>query len=87
MSHLGVIQTLGFPPQTLTADDGVLWLRVGRGPQQGKPVAEPDQGFFTQVYLGGAEPFIELEQLSPIWSLDAPASFVLVIEGGPARRD
>ena len=81
LHHIAVIQKLGFPPQTLTADDGGHSLRVGRGPQQGQPVAEPDQGFSTQVYLGGAEPFIELEQLTPLFSPATPASSVVILEG------
>ena len=81
LRHLAVIQKLGFAPQALTADDGAHSLRVTRGPQAGKPLAEPDQGFFTQVYLGGAEPFIELEQLTPTWAPATPASSIVILEG------
>jgi hypothetical protein len=81
LRHLGVIQKLGFPPQALAASDHGRTLRVARGPQAGAAGGEPDQGFNTQVYLGGAEPFIELEQLTPLWSPGAPARATLVLEG------
>jgi hypothetical protein len=82
LRNQGGILKAGFRPQTLTGRIGALSLRVSRGIQTGQVVAEPDQGFFTQVYLGGKEPFIELEQLSPAFAPDTPASFAIVLEGG-----
>lgn len=76
----GLILKSGHRPQPLTGRINGFSLRVSRGPQTGTVVAEPDRGFFTQVYLGGGEPFIELEQLSPLFSPGAGASFSVILE-------
>ena len=81
LRHVRVIEKLGFTPQLLTGHVGNYSLTVTRGAQTGSVVSEPDQGFFTQVYLGGEEPFIELEQLSPLFAAGQPASFAVVLEG------
>ena len=78
----GLVLKTGYRPQALTGRDGGFALRVSRGAQTGIVAGEPDRGFFTQVYLGGNEPFIELEQLSPLFSPGASASFAIVLEGG-----
>lgn len=80
LRHIGAIEKLGFSPQTLTGRSGNYVLTVARGTQSGTVMSEPDQGFFTQVYLGGQEPFIELEQLSPLFAAGQPASFTVVLE-------
>jgi len=77
----GSVLKLGFRPQTLAGRGQGLTLRVSRGVQTGLAAAAPDQGYFTQVYLAGPEPFIELEQLSPQFAAGAPASFAIVLEG------
>jgi hypothetical protein len=77
----GLILKTGYRPQALTGRDRGFALRVSRGEQTGTVVAEPDRGFFTQVYLGGVEPFIELEQLSPLFSPGGSASFAIGLEG------
>lgn len=81
LRHLSGIQKLGFPPQTLTAHQQKISLAIGRGGQSGNAVNEPDAGFFTQVYLGGSEGFIELEQLTPMFSPHTPTAFTISIEG------
>ena len=81
LRHTNTIVKLGFRPQLLTGRAGDLSLNVARGGQTGKVVAEPDQGFFTQVYLGGHEALIEMEQLSPLFAVGEPASFAVVLQG------
>jgi hypothetical protein len=81
LRHSSAIEKLGFRPQALIGRAGAYDLTVSRGTQTGQEQAEPDAGFFTQVYLGGHEPLIELEQLSPLFSPAAPASFTVVLEG------
>lgn len=85
LHYLAVTEKLGFRPQPLAGWDGTaLALTVDRGTQTGQVAGEPDQGFSTQVFLGGNEPFIELEQLTPLFAPGTPASFEIVIEGGGA---
>jgi hypothetical protein len=56
----------GFPPGTLHARIDAYRLTLGRGTIEGPALESPDQGFDTQVYLGGSTwPFVELEHLSP----------------------
>jgi hypothetical protein len=81
LRHIGLVQKLGFPPQTLRTHQQKGALALSRGEQRGAIANEPDAGFFTQVYLGGPEPFIELEQLSPAFSAGTPASFSMALEG------
>ena len=81
LRHRGVILKLGFRPQTIAGRNESLVLRVGRGTQTGTAGESPDRGFFSQVYLGGAEPFIELEQLSPMFAAGTGASFAVTLEG------
>jgi hypothetical protein len=83
LHHTGTVAKLGFRPQPLVGRTGEHTLLVRRGPQTGTATAAPDEGFFTQVYLSGPDgTFIELEQLSPIFSSGAVASFAVVLEGG-----
>ncbi len=81
LRHVGLVKKLGFPPQTLIAHERGFELRVSREVQNGMVAGEPDAGYSTQLYLGGPEPFIELEQLSPIFSTSAPVSFTMGLEG------
>jgi hypothetical protein len=81
LRHTGVIEKLGFTPQPLIGRTGELSLTVTLGTQTGTVIAGPDQGLFTQVYLGGDEPLIELEQLSPLFVAGEPAAFAVVLEG------
>ncbi len=81
LRHTPKTEKLGFRPQILTTRNGAFTLTVAMAAQTGKVVgAPPDQGFDTQVYLGGDEPVIELEQLTPLFSPDTPASFNVVLE-------
>ena len=77
----GAVEKLGFFPQPLTGRAGDYSLAVSRDGQIGTVIAGPDQGLYTQVYLGGDENLIELEQLSPLFSAGEPASFTVVLEG------
>lgn len=72
---------VGLRSRALLGCHGGFALRVRRGTQTGQVAAEPDQGFLTQVYLGGNEPFIELEQLSPAFIPGEPATFDIMLEG------
>jgi hypothetical protein len=82
LHYLGVTEKLGFRPQALVSRDGLaVAIRVDRGRQTGGVAGGPDQGFFTQVFLGGHEPFIELEQLTPLFSPGASATFEIEIAG------
>jgi len=81
LRHTDAIVKLGFRPQTLTGRAGDFTLLVSRGAQHGTVAGEPDRGFFTQVYLGGRESLIEMEQLSPIFPAGAPAAFEVVLAG------
>ena len=85
LQHTNTVLKPGFRPQTLAAQVNGLVLQVQRGRQSGRPVAEPDSGFFTQVYLGGSEPFIELEQLSSTWSPAEPAACTIILSVEPAQ--
>lgn len=81
LRHVGLVRKLGFRPQPLVARSGAQAFRVSRGAQRGAVATEPDGGFLTQVYLGGDEPFIELEQLSPTYVSAPTVSFEMVLEG------
>ena len=74
------VEKLGFFPQPLTGHAGEFILTVSRGEQTGTVIAGPDQGLFTQVYLGGDEQLIELEQLSPLFAAGETASFTVGLE-------
>lgn len=80
LQHLGVVEKLGFGPQPLSARIEGYALHVSRGPESGRALAAPDEGFYSQVYLGRPdEPFIELEQLTPTWSPQSPARASIVL--------
>lgn len=61
------IVKLGFKPQALTIDRPQGWkLSVLPGPTEGLALESPDQGYLSQVWVGGPEhDLAELEQLSP----------------------
>ncbi len=80
LHHTEAIAKLGFRPQVLAGHQGSFVLRVERGACDGTPAGEPDRGFFTQVYLGGREPLIELEQLSPLFAAGQPARFEVALQ-------
>jgi len=76
-------EKLGFRPQFLVgAPREGLWITVDRISQTGRIVRDPDLGFPTQVYLGGREPFIELEQLSPLFAMKTDACFEICVDAG-----
>jgi hypothetical protein len=76
-----VKEKLGFEPQPLVARSEGSGLRVERGVSDGVLLAAPDEGLFTQVYLGDNHtPFIELEQLSPLWKAGSAARCEIILE-------
>jgi hypothetical protein len=85
LHHTEAIAKLGFRPQALAGHQGGFALQVERGACDGSVAGEPDRGFFTQVYLGGREPLIELEQLSPLFAAGQPARFAVVLQALSAR--
>lgn len=65
--YSGEDEKLGFHPQDLISDLQNERLLVGRGLQQSNNAGSPDDGLFTQVYLGHPGwATIELEQLGPL---------------------
>ncbi len=81
LRHMKKVLKLGFVPQPFAAQEGGFSLTMSRVTTSGDSATEPDKGFFSQVYLGGSEPFIELEQLSPMMPAGKDASFVFEIRG------
>lgn len=81
LHHLKTVLKLGFVPQALIAHEGDVVLKMSRLAPAETSTSEPDQGFFTQVYFGGSEPFVELEQLSPMCPAGKDASFAFEIQG------
>ncbi|HVU17985.1 MAG TPA: hypothetical protein VHD32_13750 [Candidatus Didemnitutus sp.] len=84
LHYNGVAEKLGFAPELLegTIDDRMK-IGVVRGPRTGKTVGEPDHGYFSQVFLGSHEPFIELEQLSPLFAPGGTATFEIILRAVP----
>ena len=81
LRHLKKVMKLGFVPQALIALEKTFALKMDRVTATNISGSEPDHGFFTQVYLGGPEPFIELEQLSPMFPSGENGSFAFEIQG------
>lgn len=81
LRHLNKVMKLGFVPQGLIAREKTFALKMDRVTATHLSASEPDRGFFTQVYLGGPESFIELEQLSPLFPSGVNASFAYEIQG------
>lgn len=77
------ILKVGARPQTIVAQRPGYRLSVARGAVIGRVVDAPDQGFFTQIYLGGRESFIELEQLSPRFAAGKDARFEIEVSAEP----
>jgi hypothetical protein len=85
LHYNGTVEKLGFAPEVLGATDGPWKLGVVRGPHTGHPESEPDHGYFSQVFLGSHEPFIELEQLSPMFPAGETATFEIALRAVPDR--
>ena len=81
LTHRREVEKLGFVPQPLLGRIGETTLQVNRGAFTGSAISEPDGGFFTQVYLGAEEPFVELEQLSPLWKRGTAVAAEIILEG------
>lgn len=82
LRHTGVVGKFGFRPQVLTGLIDGYELRVGRGAQTGTTASDPDEGFHAQVYLSGEDaPFVELEQLSPLFAPRQNTRFEIMLTG------
>lgn len=79
-AYTGRSDKLAFPPQTLVATCGAQRLLLAFGESRGREVAAPDEGFYTQVYIGDpASPVVEIEQLSPQWAAGEAAEFSMYV--------
>ena len=59
-------EKIAVAPQVITAEIGNYQLKISRG-QMTENTTVPERGLLTQVFMGDwMDPFIELEQLSPI---------------------
>ena len=80
MSMAGKSDKLAFPPQTLVARIGGYRLALAFGESRGPETAAPDDGFYTQVYIGNPQgPVVEIEQLSPQWQAGAAGEFSMYV--------
>ena len=71
---------LAFPPQTLVARIGGYRLALECGESRGPEEAAPDDGFYTQVYIGEPQaPVVEIEQFSPQWRAGAAGEFSMYL--------
>lgn len=80
----------GFAPQVLTVDRVGGWrLSVHPGPHEGVALGSADQGYLSQVWVGGPDDDLaELEQLSPYLRGDArgQCASTIYIEALPPPR-
>lgn len=67
----------GLPIQPLTAQVTGVRLTLAPVKHQGWEIGDADRGFNTQLYLAGDEPFIELEQLTPLF--DGPGGYEMSV--------
>jgi len=65
------VKTAFFPQPLVTTRQQGWTLRMLPGENQGTPLASPDLGYLTQVWVGAYEDFAELEQLTPFLKGDA----------------
>ena len=80
MAMAGKSDKLAFPPQTLVARIGGYRLSLACGESRGPEVATPDDGFYTQVYIGNPQgPVVEIEQFSPQWQAGAAGEFSMYV--------
>jgi len=86
VSIAGKSDKLAFPPQTLVARVGEYRLSLECGESRGPVVAAPDDGFYTQVYIGNPQgPVVEIEQFSPQWQAGAAGEFTMYVSLAKAR--
>jgi hypothetical protein len=86
MSIAGKSDKLSFPPQTLVARIGEYRLSLECGESRGPVAAAPDDGFYTQVYIGNPQgPVVEIEQFSPQWQAGAAGEFTMYVSLAKAR--
>ena len=77
----------GFTPRALRSLQQNVTLTVAPESLTGEPAGELNQGYYTEVFLGGREPFIELEQLSPPLNPASPQrEFVISIAGAKSNN-
>ena len=63
----GEPEKFGFKNRALVVRRNGVSLTMRRGEiLGGDEVGEPENGFNTQIFFGGSEPFVEIEQLSPL---------------------
>jgi len=78
---------LGFVPQALTIDRSAGWkLTMHPGPAGGVAREAPDQGYLSQIWVGGPkDDLAELEQLTPFLAGDATGtcSSTIFLEATP----
>lgn len=81
MAYFGRSDKLAFAPQTIVASTPTGTLSLAFGESHGEVAAAPDDGYYTQVYVGhpGA-PVVEIEQFSPQWVAGAEAEFSMYID-------
>ncbi len=84
LRHANQTEKIALFPQTIFARIGKYRLEMQRGEQSGFSPSVPDLGLLTQVFLGDrANPFIEIEQLSP-YAKGRPASTEVMLRPGVA---
>lgn len=81
MAYFGRSDKLAFAPQTIVARTADAVLRLEIGASRGEVEATPDDGYYTQVYVGhpGA-PVVEIEQFSPQWQAGEDGEFSMYID-------
>ncbi|MDX2186071.1 MAG: hypothetical protein SFV32_03990 [Opitutaceae bacterium] len=83
---------LAFATQPITAIRGEYTLIVSKGEERGPIAATPDDGLYTQIYLGAPKHgnVVELEQLSPAFAAGSGGLAEMVLElhqGDSPKRD
>lgn len=87
LKHANEIEKIGLAPQEIIAVVDGYQLKMRAGMNAGVTTTLPDFGLLSQVYLGGQhEPFIEIEQLSPLGG-DRPSSCEILVEPIRRKRD
>lgn len=81
LSQTAKSEKVGFLPSKLVAIYGDYALEVSPGTTTGTEVGQPDDGYYTQVYIGPtAIHVIELEQLSPLLKMGEAGSSTITLD-------
>lgn len=81
LRYAGEREKIGVPAQPIVAEIGRYRLTLRRGAMSGMSEASsaPDLGMLTQAYFGSPEdPFIEIEQLTPLGAEGGSAAEILL---------